>query len=269
MKPTLPTGHPPRLTWSDIKDKMAIIMIAINGLFLSWAVFFILNFFVQQILDDEKSQIVEESRNVILSGVDDVDSSLVSLVSFVSTFENLGIQNQATESALVAAIARNSPHFPFAGIFFIPENAADSEVLELYRHPTLSSSFEKEVLLNFIAQHKKDIGDDPKYYTLLTGKNYVFVRSVFSKDNQALIGRILAVVSFSDSSLLSGIQNIKKLRSIEIIDTASGATLYSFEDKKTVVNKDDEIRVYTDARLHATNLDLNIVFTRSLNFTSS
>lgn len=264
MKKTIPTDKSPRVMWSDVKDKMAIIMIAMNGVFLSWAVFFILNFFVQQILNEEKKQIVEETKNVVLHAIEDVDASLMSLSSFVSTFDNLSLQDHKAETELITAITEDSAHFPFVGIFFVPENAPDQAVLELYHHPKWYQSLGGDVLLNFIAQNRRDIDADEKYYTLLGGKDYIFVRTVFAKNNHALLGKIVAVVSLSDSSLLSGLKDIKKLRSVEVIDNATGTVLYKIDDKVSSMERGEEGQAYGSLRLKSTALDLNIVFEKSL-----
>src|SRR3989338_7559414 len=251
----------------NTKDKMVYVMIALNGAILTTAIFFILNFLVNETIAEEKLQIVNQSQKIIVSAMTDVDSTLVAIVPHISLSKAQDIGKEKINESIRNSLPTDRKNIVITSLHFVDNDSAAKNVETIYQYPDAKSKIENKNLLEFLDLNRGIINAKGRYSILLDGKNYIFVRTIPSKNSAGgplgISGYLIAYVSTQDSQLFSKLRDIPKVEQLVLGDGASQEIIYGFNNDFRK-GKYGGIGIKSIIPLAAGNLKLNIIYSKSL-----
>ena len=242
-------------------------MIALNGAILTTAIFFILNFLVNETIAEEKLQIVNQSQKIIVSAMTDVDSTLVAIVPHISLSKAQDIGKEKINESIRNSLPTDRKNIVITSLHFVDNDSAAKNVETIYQYPDAKSKIENKNLLEFLDLNRGIINAKGRYSILLDGKNYIFVRTIPSKNSAGsplgISGYLIAYVSTQDSQLFSKLRDIPKVEQLVLGDGASQEIIYGFNNDFRK-GKYGGIGIKSIIPLAAGNLKLNIIYSKSL-----
>lgn len=246
---------------------MVYVMIALNGAILTTAIFFILNFLVNETIAEEKLQIVNQSQKIIVSAMTDVDSTLVAIVPHISLSKAQDIGKEKINESIRNSLPTDRKNIVITSLHFVDNDSAAKNVETIYQYPDAKSKIENKNLLEFLDLNRGIINAKGRYSILLDGKNYIFVRTIPSKNSAGsplgISGYLIAYVSTQDSQLFSKLRDIPKVEQLVLGDGASQEIIYGFNNDFRK-GKYGGIGIKSIIPLAAGNLKLNIIYSKSL-----
>lgn len=242
-------------------------MIALNGAILTTAIFFILNFLVNETIAEEKLQIVNQSQKIIVSAMADVDSTLVAIVPHISLSKAQDIGKEKINDSIRNSLPKDRKNIVITSLHFVDNDTAAKDVETIYQYPDAKSKIENKNLLEFLDLNRGIIHAKGRYSILLDGKNYIFVRTIPSKNSAGsplgISGYLIAYVSTQDSQLFSKLRDIPKVEQLVLGDGVSQEMIYGFNDGFRK-GKYGGIGIKSIIPLASGNLNLNIIYSKSL-----
>ena len=212
----------------NIKDKMVYAMVALNGLILSVSIFFILNFLVDQTVVEEKQKIVNQSHKIILSGFNDIDFLLTSLMPHIKLSKQEGMNKELVIDSIRKSLSIEKKKSPLTKLYLI-EAAEDQNKFELiYQQPGAKSDIETNTINSVLNSKKIILQGKGSFIHLIDGKNFIIAKSLLSEDKKQILGFLVAFVSPTESHIFSKLQDISKIDMIQLSDIDTGETVYSF-----------------------------------------
>lgn len=246
---------------------MVYVMIALNGAILTTAIFFILNFLVNETIAEEKLQIVNQSQKIIVSAMADVDSTLVAIVPHISLSKAQDIGKEKINESIRNSLPTDRKNIVITSLHFVDNDTTAKNVETIYQYPDAKSKIENKNLLEFLDLNRGIINAKGRYSILLDGKNYIFVRTIPSKNSAGsplgISGYLIAYVSTQDSQLFSKLRDIPKVEQLVLGDGASQEIIYGFNNDFRK-GKYGGIGIKSIIPLAAGNLKLNIIYSKSL-----
>lgn len=246
---------------------MVYVMIALNGAILTTAIFFILNFLVNETIAEEKLQIVNQSQKIIVSAMTDVDSTLVAMVPHISLSKAQDIGKEKINESIRNSLPTDRKNIVITSLHFVDNDTTAKNVETIYQYPDAKSKIETKNLLEFLDLNRGIINAKGRYSILLDGKNYIFVRTIPSKNSAGsplgISGYLIAYVSTQDSQLFSKLRDIPKVEQLVLGDGASQEIIYGFNNDFRK-GKYGGIGIKSIIPLAAGNLKLNIIYSKSL-----
>lgn len=246
----------------NTKDKMVYVMIAANGAILTMAIFFILNFLVGETIADEKLQIVNQSQKAIISAMADVDTNLQAIVPHISLAKTPDIGGDKINESIRNSLSPDKKTMVITSLHFVAKGAAGN-IETIYQYADAKSKIENKNIIEFVELNKSTIDSKGRHASLVDGKNYVFVRTVPSKDRTNVIGYLVAYISTLDSQLFAKLKDIPKVEQLQLSDSTSQEIIYGFSSKVRK-GKYGEIGIKSMIPLASGNLNLHILYSKSL-----
>lgn len=251
----------------NAKDKMVYVMIALNGAILTTAIFFILNFLVNETVDEEKLQIVNQSQKTIMMAMNDVDTTLLAITPHISLSRAQDIGKERIKDSIRSSLPLDKRHIVITSLHFVDNDAGVSDAETIYQYPDAKSKVETKNILEFINLNRRAIDTKSRLSSLIDGKNYIFVRTIPSKDSAGsqlgISGYLVAYVSTQDSQLFSKLRDIPKVEQLILGDSASQEMIYGFNNKLKK-GKYGTIAIKSIIPLTSGNLNLNILYSKTL-----
>lgn len=241
----------------NAKDKMVYVMIALNGTILTVAVFFILNFFVNETIAEEKQLIVNQSQKVIVSALTGVDAMLGSLQPQISMLNAHGIPKDQITKSIQETLTLDKNNKAITSLYFVHKEGGAYQVSAIYEDQAVKTKFTTQNVLEFIEVNRKVIDAKGKMIGLSEGKNYIFVRSSKSGDY------LLAHSAASDTQLFSRLKDIPKVEQLVLADGNTLEVIYQFNNQIRK-GKYGDIGLKSIIPLSSGNLNLNILYAKSL-----
>lgn len=246
------------------RDKMVYIMIALNGAILTLAIFFILNFLVNQTIADEKLQIVNQAQKVILSSIADVDSTLVSIIPHVSLARGAGSDKDGIYESIRGSLPVDRKDIVITSLHYVDAGMLDG-IDNIYQLADAKAKIDGKAIKDYLNLNKIKIEEADRYAGLIDGKNYVFVRTIRDgkQVNARTLGYLVAFISTQDSQIFAPLRDLPKVEQLEMIDGTSREVLYSFVSK---VKKGSygELGLRSVIPVPMGSLNLTIVYAKSL-----
>jgi PAS domain S-box-containing protein len=251
----------------NTKDKMVYVMISLNGAILTTAIFFILNFLVNETIAEEKLQIVNQSQKIIVTALADVDSTLVAIVPHIALSKAQDIGKEKINESIRNSLPTDRKNIVITSLHFVDNDTAAKNIETIYQYPDAKSKIETKNLLEFLDLNRGIINTKGRYSILLDGKNYIFVRTIPSKNSAGsplgISGYLIAYVSTQDSQIFSKLRDIPKVEQLVLGDGTSQEIIYGFNDDFRK-GKYGGIGIKSIIPLAAGNLNLNIIYSKSL-----
>jgi PAS domain S-box-containing protein len=251
-----------------IKDKMVYIMVAVNGIILTGAIFFLLQFYMNKTAYEEKVEIVSQIQAVLSDKEEEADDLLISLIPHIYMSEEDANLSDKMRVAVKESLSANDKKIPFTGLYFIPQsNTSEIDIQTLYE----TSSFEKRILvdelkifikpfLNTINTRGKDLNFNKKFGP----KNFVFIRSIHSKANNKNIGLVAGYISLDDTKILNRLNNISRLRYLELKDENSQSAIFKFSSEKSQSKKTGMLGLRSVVTFGDTSFQLSATYEKSI-----
>lgn len=252
---------------TNAKEKMVYVMIALNGAILTTAIFFILNFLVNETIAEEKLQIVNQSQKIIMAAMTDVDSALVAMTPHISLSKVQDIGKEKIKESVRNSLPLEKRNIIITSLHFVDSDGGAENVDTIYQYPDARSKVENKQLLDFIELKRPMIDAKGRFGALLDGKNYVFIRTVPSKDNAVsqlgVSGYLVAYISTQDSQIFSKLRDIPKVEQLLLVDGVSQEVVYGFNNSLKK-GKYGGIGIKSIIPLPSGNLNLTIIYSKSL-----
>lgn len=251
----------------NAKDKMVYVMIVLNGTILTTAIFFILNFLVNETIAEEKLQIVNQSQKIIMAALSDVDTTLVAISPHISLSEAQDLSKAKTNESIRNSLPVEKRNIIITSLHFVPNKAGGNAVETIYQYPEAKSKIDNKAISDFLDMNRATIDAKARYSVLLDGKNYIFARTVPTKDSAGsklgIGGYLIAYISTQDSQLFSKLRDLPKVEQLVLGDGTSQEMIYGFNNKLKV-GKYGGIGIKSIIPLSSGNLNLNIIYSKSL-----
>lgn len=238
----------------DMKDKLTFIIVAVNGLVLTVAIFLILNFFVSQTLNEDISQVSSEAKKVIALGEEEVYEALGTYASIISS---VGQDDGATNRLLVQrAVANNKEAVPLASIYLLQQKEDKWSILELYQTDKVARQIDNVTLVKSFLQTRAKYAGSEEGNDVVDKKNFVFYKTI--SPQSYLVG----VSPVQASTIFLKLRDIPNIDMVEITDGEDGAIVFRWEntDGERDFSKTD-IRGWLP--IGKTNFGMSIVYRQS------
>ena len=215
----------------NARDKMVYVMIALNGAILTTAIFFILNFLVNQTIAEEKLQIVNQSQKIILSAMSDVDGRLASIVPHLALAKSAGGDKEKIYESIRSSFPSDRRDIVITTLYYMDANV-DGAIETIYQDEGARKRLTKN-LKDYINLNKAKIDETGRYGGLIDGKNYVFIRAVLEgkQVNAKTLGYLVAYISTEESQMYARLRDIPKVEQLEMTDGLSREVIFSFNSK--------------------------------------
>lgn len=251
----------------NTKDKMVYIMIALNGTILTTAIFFILNFLVNETVSEEKLQIVNQSQKIISMAVSDVDSTLVAITPHISLSKSQDIGKDKINDSIKNSLPLDKRSIVITSLHFVDNDAKARSVENIYQYADARSQIDSKAILDYLDFNRSNIDSKGRYGSFIDGKNFVYVRTVPSKNSAGeplgISGYLIAYISTQDSQLFSRLRDIPKIEQLILSESTSQEVIYGFNNKARK-GKYGSIAIKSIIQIPSTNLNLNIIYSKSL-----
>ena len=219
----------------NAKDKMVYVMIVLNGTILTMAIFFILNFLVNETIAEEKLQIVNQSQKIIMSALNDVDSTLVTITPHISLSKAQDVGKEKIKESISNSLPLEKRNIVITSLHFVDNDAGAADVESIYQYADARSKIDPKNILEFLDLNRATIDTKSRHSALLDGKNYIFVRTVPSKDDAGsqlgITGYLVAYVSTQDSQIFSKLRDLPKVEQLVLREVTSQEPMYGFQSK--------------------------------------
>lgn len=246
----------------NIKDKMVYAMIALNGLILTVAIFFILNFFVAQTIAEEKQQIVNQSQKIILSGFSDVDTLLLSLSPHITLSKEEGMSEEMVLESIKNSLSMDKKKVLLTSLHFIDNDGTPFEAQPIYQYPNAKSVINQKNIIDFVTSNESNLQAKGTITRLIDGKNFLTTKTVLSKDKQKILGFLVAYICIQDSQIFTKLQDIPKIEHLQLADTQTEEVIYNFS-KLQNENYGQKL-IKSMITLSSGSMNLNITYGTSL-----
>jgi PAS domain S-box-containing protein len=246
----------------NIKDKMVYAMVAVNGLILTAAILFILNFFVTQAITEEKQQIVNQSQKIILSGLSDVDTLLLSLSPHITLLKEEGISKEMILDSIKNSLSMDKKKNLLTSLHFIDNDISPNHAEIIYQYSDTKSKLNSQIVTEIFEQQKSKLQEMGTVTSLVSGKNFIIIKNVPSKDKQKILGFLVAFISTQDSYIFSKLQDIPRVKNLELRDTQTNEIIYSFSKPDSEDRGQESIKSMIN--LSSGMLNLSIIYGVSL-----
>lgn len=251
-----------------LKDRTSCIMVAINGLILTCAIFFILHYFVSEMLKEEISQVSNEAQKKIYSNVEDADASLTSISSLIAISTEENFDDERLIESLNKSILIEENNFPFIGLNVIVENQERNRLVELYHKGRDVEHLESNIVLGIFSTIKEALREDRGFYVTLLGKNFILYKEIRHErraDEKFSREYIAALMPIDKSVFFDGLQEIQNIAALTIRDGNTGRVIYQLDnpDKSFSVGLD---KLSTNINFGQSDFVLDIVYNESSQF---
>lgn len=244
----------------NIKDKMVYAMVALNGLILTVAIFFILNFLVDKTIIEEKQKIVNQSQKIILTALHDIDLLLVSLMPHISLSKHEGISRELVIDSIRKSLLVDKKKSKLTSLYLVEEDISKVELI--YKQADTKSNLEQKTIYQLLDSKKSILQTKGSFIDLVDGKNFVIIKSILSEDNQRQLGFLVAFISPLETQIFSKLQDISRIDRLEISDIDTGEIIFSFS--KTQLENYGQRTIKSMITLDSGMLNLNILYEISL-----
>jgi len=205
----------------NTKDKITYLMIGLNGVILTAAIFFVMNFFVNETIAEEKLQIVNQSQKIIISAFAEVDSKLLSIIPHISNAQGLAKEKESIQNSL----SSDQKNIVITSLHFV-----NGTVDTIYQYPTAQIKISDKSIIEFIDLNKATINSKGRLMSLFDGKNYIFIRTVPSLDKSSSLGYLVAFISTSESQMFAKLVDIPRVEQLVLSDGTSQEVIYGFNN---------------------------------------
>ncbi len=246
----------------NIKDKMVYAMVALNGLILTAAIFFILNFLVDQTIIQEKQKIVNQSQKIILNGFNDIDLLLNSITPHISFSRQGGVNQELVIDSIRKSLSVDKKKATLTNLYLIDIEANEKNLKLVYQKPDTKFKLEEKEINSLISSKETLLQSKGGFINLTGEQNFIITKSLLSEDKQKTFGYLVALVSPTDSHIFSKLQDISKIDRLELSDIETGKSIYSFS--RAQVDNYGQRTIKSMISLDSGLLNLNILYEISL-----
>lgn len=239
-------------------------MIALNGIILTAAIFFILNFFVNQTINEEKVQIVSQVQKTIISGLDDIDVKLRFLSSFVSVSEEGVMEGQQINDLIRLSLTADKTKYLFTGLHFLDKKSADKNLKTIYLNSNVHQKLDDTQIIEYLDLNQDEINASGRLDEPFEDKKYIFVRTVQAKSNQEILGYLIAYTSSQESPLFFKLKDVPGISRIDLTDPSTRKSIFSFEKDKNKTVSYGEVGIRSSLLIGTKPINVNILYDRSL-----
>lgn len=253
MKTNTPKVKLEGLHDQNIMDKMSFLMVIVNGLVLTGTIFFIMNFFVNQTINEEKLQIGGQAKKVVQNSTTKIEGTLSSVSSIVLISEDSKFDSDKIKNAVQRTIVGREEASLFSSLYMIDLRDEKKSILELYQAPKVARKIENQILENMAGQlEDKDAGKNI-YSTLIQGTDFLFAKKISS----GLY--LIAATSVKGTSFFSALNDIPNIEYLEIKEKSRGSVIYRWENLEDQKNL-SQAQLISDLSFGTTNLEINILY---------
>lgn len=175
-------------TGSIFGGPMTIIMVGLNGFLITCAAFFIINFFVGQIVVEEKGRFITQLKKVLSMKNQEVEILLDNLNSTVEKDSLSGaikINNRELQKTLAQF---EESHMMFSAVYFLDTSASSSHIIKVFHSPNLISLTPEKYIFDVLQSVPINQNVSSKYQLLFDKNKLQFnriddpVNGIFSRD---------------------------------------------------------------------------------------
>lgn len=234
------------------------MMVAINGMILTGAIFFILQYFVNEILQEDSAQIIGRAEKVITTSKKDIDVILTSLSSMVALSDQEKFDETITNTPIKKYISfLNGGDIPFSNLYILQSDSASENMVDVYESQKIENKFNKSILIDVFVKNRDKIRASGYFNALINNHDFVFFQKM-----PAANGYIVAVIPIQNSSIFSDLKEIQQIESIKVNEKNSGEMIYGWtkEDLKEATYKNTVSR---DVSFGEYVLNVSVVYDRT------
>jgi PAS domain S-box-containing protein len=246
----------------NIKDKMVYAMVAMNGLILTVAIFFILNFLVNQTIVEEKQKIVNQTQKIILSGLHDVDLLLMTLMPHISLSQEEGVNKEVVIESVRNSLVAHKKKITVNSMYLIDADYQQNDPELIYKNLDTKNQLNPKTILEVLDIKKSALQNKGGFIHLVEGRNFIIAKALMSKDKKIVIGFLVAFVSPMETDIFSKLQDLSEIDRLELSDVETGENIYSFS--RAQVDNYGQRTIRSMVTLDSGIINLNIVYEVSL-----
>lgn len=227
--------------WPEFKEHVVFLMVTVNGILLTGATFFIMNFFVTQMVEEEIGQVKNQLQISIDSSAQEIDVALGALTSFLSFSD----PEHKTEVELASVVDRfqmiEEGNPIFSSLYYRNADAVDMELKNIYNTKILPSPQEREniqIILSHNTKYLKGNGDfivtgssslfpmkklseEPR----IMARDLFFIRAVRSQDGNQLFGYLVGKVEAATVAKKWDMSEFQKVSKIMLSHAGNGESV--------------------------------------------
>jgi PAS domain S-box-containing protein len=251
----------PVLTFAD---KVSFVMVVCNGIILTAAIFLILQYFVNQTVNEEQSQISEQAQKIVMTSSKDLDVTLNSVLSLISASYGAQFDESRLKEVITNSMKLNGQGQVFSNLYVLNSYDNIESLINLYQNNSSLNKVDKNFLIDTYIKNKDHINQFNNFNGLLGKENFVFFRKIANSDDVAVNGQsyLLAVIPIQNSGLFSGLKDIPKVNKIELKEILSDSVIYHWEAENQNSNSAHNI-IGSEIVLGEIHMMLSIVYDRS------
>jgi len=240
-----------------IKDKMVYVMITLNGLILTIAVFFVLNFFVKQTINEEKITIVTQVQQAILDSLEQVEFRLRSISTLVNLSEANSSDGRDKWKSINQYLSAKKDNQSISSLYYIVENQTDLTSQLVFQEKNYISTINEKILFSFLASKKNEIDLKSEFVGLYDEKNYIVIHKLSDK-------YLVAFVSTKDTNFFSRLKKIKNIRKIDIGDAITREVIFTHKNSNIKPKNFLQEELQSVIPIHSHSLEMHIIYDGSL-----
>lgn len=251
----------PTLTFAD---KVSFVMVVCNGIILTAAIFLILQYFVNQTVNEERSQISEQAQKIVMTSSKDLDVTLNSVLSLISASYGTKFDEPHLKEVINNSMKLNGQVQVFSNLYVLNSYDNIESLINLYQNESSLNKVDKNFLIDTYIKNKDHINQFNNFNGLLSKENFIFFRKIEDNSHSGVNAQsyLLAVIPIQNSGLFSGLKDIPKVNKIEIKETLSNSVIYHWEAENQNSNSAHNI-IGGEIALGEIHMMLSIVYDRS------
>ena len=201
-------------------------MVALNGFVLTGAIFFILQFFVTDVLKEEARKIGDQANKIISTADHDVAVGLNSIASLVALSGSENLDRVRLNDIIKDTVVLNGSGLPVSNLYLLDVKSNALSFSYLFQSKDIQGHLETSALTDIFVKNREKIEALGKLSTLVNYQDFVFFRKVQYAEPTSTPRYVVAVMPAQDSSFFSSLKNIPQVRVIEIKEKESNHVIY-------------------------------------------
>lgn len=172
-------------TDSFIRSNMTLIMVGLNGLLITCASFFIINFFVGKIVAEEQGRLTSQIKKVVSLKEQEMK---VAMEAFDSLAGNINLQdlNAVENRELQRKIAlQNEGGIKFSGVYFLSMKGDSPRIVRVYRNQAEDTKNSEKNIFTLLQQTKFSQKNFGKFTILINKDDTVLTKTSETSDTAA------------------------------------------------------------------------------------
>ena len=168
----------------NTKDKIIYIMIAINGVILTGALFFILHFFVTQTVGEEKRQFVNQANKIISASMAEVEADMASVAPLMMMSKTSALDMDKVKSLVEDALFDDKEKMVLTSLHFITQSDGETHINTIHQYPAAKSKIDNTTLGNYFNVNREALDTKKTVSDLIEGKNYIFAQKIETEETK-------------------------------------------------------------------------------------